>query len=278
MSCTRISLYPITLHRQKRHNSRKASLYISPVFKLKGSVTVEAALAVPFFFLAVLSLFYIIEVMSIRTAIRSGMQYAGKKYAQEAYLKPTVSINSLERDIVQAVGTDRLNRSIVEGGAGGICCDTSRISSVSAILDLKVTYKVQLPIPAFHFATADMQERMRIKGWNGYVKSGITAEDSTTVYITETGMVYHLDYHCNYLELSIRMVPVQNVGELRNESKGKYYPCEHCMGGNTPNGVYITDYGDRYHSSLGCSGLKRTVYAVPLSEAVGKGACSKCGK
>lgn len=277
MSCTRISLYPITLHCQKRHNTRRASLYISPVFKQKGSVTVEAALAVPFFFLAVLSLFYIIEVMSIRTTIRSGMQYAGRKYAQEAYLKPVVSFNSLEQDIVRAVGAKRLNRSIVKGGAGGIHCDASRISPASAILDLKVTYRVQLPIPAFRSA-ANMQEEIRIKGWNGYVKSGITAEDSTTVYITETGMVYHRDYHCSYLELSIRMVPGQDVEELRNEGKGKYYPCEHCMGGNIPSAVYITDYGDRYHSSLGCSGLKRTVYAVPLSEAAGKGACSKCGK
>ncbi|MCQ2507536.1 MAG: pilus assembly protein, partial [Dorea sp.] len=42
--------------------------------------------------------------------------------------------------------------------------------------------------------------------------------------------------------------------------------------------VYVTDYGDRYHSSLSCSGLKRTVYSVPKSEAIGKGACSKCAK
>lgn len=73
-------------------------------------------------------------------------------------------------------------------------------------------------------------------------------------------------------------VAAESVENLRNESQGKYHACEKCMGGRIPASVYITDYGDRYHSTLACSGLKRTVYAIPLSEAVGKGACSKCGK
>lgn len=44
----------------------------------KGSITIEAAFAIPLFFLAVLALFYMMEVMSIRTSVRNGMQYAGK--------------------------------------------------------------------------------------------------------------------------------------------------------------------------------------------------------
>ena len=72
------------------------------------------------------------------------------------------------------------------------------------------------------------------------------------------------------------MVQGKEISGLRNESGGRYYACEHC-GGKGGGPAYITDYGDRYHSSLSCSGLKRTVYAVPLSEVIGKGACSKCG-
>ena len=102
-------------------------------------------------------------------------------------------------------------------------------------------------------------------------------EDDETVYVTETGLVYHRDYHCSYLDLSIHLVSMQEISSLRNKSGGKYYPCEHCAE-QSVGMVYITENGDRYHNSLSCSGLKRTIYAVPLSEVAGKGACSRCSK
>ena len=183
---------------------------------MSASVTVEAAMAVPIFFLAVICLIYLLELMAIGTAVRSGLQYAGKRAAQDAATAPVLMPSRLEADVVESIGADRLARSIVEGGSSGIDCSR------------------------------------------------------------ETGLVYHKDYHCTHLDLSIRMASGEEVSSLRNESGGKYYACEHC-GGGSGGAVYITSYGDRYHSSLSCSGLKRTVYAVPLSEAVGKGACSKCG-
>ncbi|MDE6937540.1 MAG: pilus assembly protein, partial [Lachnospiraceae bacterium] len=116
-----------------------------------------------------------------------------------------------------------------------------------------------------------------IKVWSGYEKEGFLTDDEETVYITETGLVYHRDYHCTHLELSIRMVSSAELESLRNNSGGRYYPCGQCVRLGK-NGVYITNTGDRYHSSLSCSGLKRTIYAVPVSEAVGRRACSRCGK
>ena len=51
---------------------------------LRGSITLEAAAAVPIFFFAVVSLLFLMEIMSIQTAVRSGLQYAGKLAAEEA--------------------------------------------------------------------------------------------------------------------------------------------------------------------------------------------------
>ena len=245
----------------------------------RGSITVEAAFAMPLFFFAVLALCYMSEVMAIRTSIRGGLQYAGKIAAENAYERPVLLAGSIEEELINAVGAERLDRSIVESGSGGVHCEKSYMSMSTGIMELRASYHVYLPLPVFGSVVVPMEESCRVKGWTGYENAGVLAEDEETVYITETGMVYHRDYHCHYLELSARMIPEEMVGDLRNKSQGKYYPCERCVhkGTDTGSGVYITDYGDRYHSSLNCGGLKRTVYAIPLSEAVGKGACSKCG-
>lgn len=262
-------------HMQGFKDTKRTSLCSSGK---RGVVTIEAALAVPLFFFAVLALFYMMEVMTIRTSIRSGMQYAAKQAASEAYVRRWITPGSLEADIVEAVGGDRLERSIVVNGSGGIHCEASRMSAITGILELRVSYQVKLPIPVFAALPVPMEESMQMKGWNGYVRTGFQGQEDDTVYITENGVVYHRDYHCNYLELSIRMVSFSEIGALRNESQGKYHACERCVHGEAASQVYLTDYGDRYHNSLNCSGLKRTIYAVPLSEAAGKGACSKCSK
>ncbi len=67
------------------------------------------------------------------------------------------------------------------------------------------------------------------------------------------------------------------IESLRNKSGGAYYACRLCDASQKAGNYYITDYGANYHKSIGCSGLKRTVYAVKLKEVDGRGACSKCG-
>lgn len=257
----------------KHSHAGRTSVFTS----VKASITIEAAMAVPFFFFAVICLLYLMEIMAIQTAVRSGLQFAGKKVAQEASIVTVIAPSKIESDVVNGIGADRLERSIIVGKSGGIDCGRSWISSRTGIGELTAEYKIKLPIPAFKVPPMTYRQTIRIKAWTGYEKEAFGSDSDETVYVTETGIVYHKDYHCTHLELSIRMVSPEEIGNLRNTGGGKYYPCEHCMKNNGA-GVYITDTGDRYHSSLSCSGLKRTVYAVPLSEVIGKGACSRCGQ
>lgn len=142
---------------------------------------------------------------------------------------------------------------------------------VSLVLALTESASIQM---AKNYRRADMNRAVECV-FAEYQKELLEHYD--VFYVTENGLVYHKDYHCSYLDLSIRMTHMGTVSDLRNESGGRYYPCEHCMKGNAGT-IYITNFGDRYHSSLSCSGLKRTIYAIPVSEAAGKGACSKCGR
>ncbi len=256
--------------------SGRASVFAS----FKGSVTVEAAFAVPIFFFAVVCLLYLMEMMSIQTAIRSGLQEAGKNMAQEASvltkIVPFTIQSQVQEDVVNSVGVERLDRSIIQNGSNGINCEGTYMTPSTGIAKLSVTYQVKIPVPFFGIPLVTCQETMQVKAWTGYTNTIFGGESDETVYVTETGVVYHKDYHCTHLDLSIHMVSAGEVEELRNEDGGKYYPCERC--GRAGGNVYITDTGNRYHSSISCSGLKRTIYAVPLSEVIGKGACSRCGR
>ena len=71
---------------------------------LRGSITLEAAAAVPIFFFAVVSLLFLMEIMSIQTAVRSGLQYAGKLAAEEAYPTAVLRPGKVEQDVTAAIG------------------------------------------------------------------------------------------------------------------------------------------------------------------------------
>lgn len=246
---------------------------------VSASVTVEAVLCVPLFLYAAVSLIWMLELRSIQSAVRCGLQSAGKQVAESFAEIPVLNPISLHADLVNAVGKEKMDRSMIVGGSGGVSCKRSWAIPGMGVLELTAEYEVELPVPVFHIPVLHYKEKMRMKTWTGYVKTyeaGIG--DNELVYVTETGIVYHRNYQCTYLEPSVRSVAKTQLGELRNSSGGIYHLCERCgwMPGNDGN-CYVTDYGDRYHTSLSCSGLKRKVYTVPLSEVKGKGACSKCG-
>ena len=255
------------------YNAGKASVFTS----LKGSITVEAAIAVPLFFFAVICLIYLFEIMAVKTAVYSGLSYAGRNVMQESYPISIVIPENIEKDVIRAIGEEQLERSIVVGGSSGIDCSNSYMLPGTGIGRIVAEYEVELPVPVFLVKGITQTESIRIKAWTGYEKGLSGIYDEETVYVTETGLVYHKDYHCTYLELSIRMVRIEEIEGLRNNAGGKYYACRLCQSGKDGQ-IFITGDGNKYHGSLTCSGLKRTVYAIPLSEVIGKGACTRCGR
>lgn len=122
-------------------------------------------------------------------------------------------------------------------------------------------------------------QRAIVRAWVGYTGEGFWKDASEqVVYITPEGSVCHRSRDCTYLRLSVQSLSAAALETARNHSGGKYTPCEYCVkNAGAASLVYITDYGNSYHNSSGCQGLKRTVMAVPWSEAKGRPFCSRCG-
>lgn len=243
----------------------------------KGSMTVEAALTIPMFLFAVLCLVYLLEIQSIRISVHSAAQGAAKNAAEDIVTIPVLNLLKMSSDMVSLIGADRLERSIIEGGRSGISCLGSWYQPSTGEIHVYVTYKIQLPFPGFMNMRARQKDEFIVKAWTGYEKPDVKDGDGQIVYITDTGSVYHTNYQCSYLQLSIRFLPSSGISGLRNQSGGRYRSCEKCVHGSAMAGVYVTNSGNRYHNSLNCSGLKRSIRAVQKSKVSGKAACSRCG-
>ncbi len=146
-------------------------------------------------------------------------------------------------------------------------------------VELKAVYRMRLPVAMLGNIQFQIVQEAKCRKWTGYQTGQDEKEDDGWLYYTEHGTVYHASRGCTYLDLSIRGVTYAQAAAARNKSGGKYHKCERCGNAGPGHGmVYITNYGDRYHSSLTCSGIKRSVYMIRKSEAVDKKMCSKCGK
>lgn len=272
-------------------SSKRTSLII---FLRKGSMTLEASFVLPFFLFAVLNILFAVNIISAQSRVSAALHQVGNKmaFAGYAYEKTTGSIlpdglsgvvlsqGYARGKILECVGREYLDQSCVEGGSDGVSLAGSSIMGEGDVIDLKVSYRVRPFIRLMGFEDFAMSQRYYGRAWTGYdVNGGADDRDveDPMVFITESGTVYHLDRNCTYLNPSVQSVRSGDLAGLRNQSGGRYYACGSCSGTGTNGQVYITEYGDSYHSRINCPGLKRTIYTVPLSQTGGRGRCSKCG-
>ena len=260
---------------------------------LKASVTVEAALALPIFLFAMTSLLFLTEIGRCQLKVSGEMADCGRMIASYGYAAEHLS----EGELAEAAGagaqvmtsayvTGRINSALEEDRLlsdlvmGGAVCDPFRVDGGDHRICLRTWYILKIPVASFGIFRIPVSQEMVFRSWSGYTGDGEgpAAEDDPYVYITETGTVYHTDRSCTHLSLSITDIPLSGVAAARNADGGKYYPCERCMRGAAPGHVYIASTGDRYHSSRFCSGLKRTIRRIRLSETGGRPPCSRCSR
>ena len=272
-------------------SARKRISAHAPDRFFRASMTLEACFVLPFFLFAFLNIISIVEIYRLQGNVSLAMHETAKQMAVSGYEYRELGgessiLTSLyaARKVRAKLGTAYLDNAPIAGGASSIVWLKSSVMCEDDCIDLIAEYRIKPPAAVVGFLQCIMYNRMRTRAWTGYDNAGSDMGDGfgeKIVYITPDGSVYHNSRGCTYLRLSISAIDSSFLETHRNESGEKYYPCESCAdsGGECSfNTVYITNYGNRYHTTLGCSKLKRTILAVPISEAGSRGACSKCAK
>lgn len=257
-----------------------------------GSMTVEAALIMPIFIFAIMNMLSIADIIRVHSNIQAAMTETVKEMAVYGYAYDKFTdgeehnlIGSiLGKEIAKAkvkniAGREYLDHSVIKDGSDGLWFICSDIMYQDDMIDLVVRYRVR---PLFQIAAWNdifMINRCRMHAWTGYDTTPKThpgEEKEQMVYVTEYGEVYHTTRACTHLKLSISATSKADIDSQRNEYGEKFSKCDKCGRNGSSDVVYITNMGNKYHTTLSCSGLKRTIKEVPISKA-GVPPCQKCG-
>ena len=215
-------------------------------------------MTIPLFLFAIMCLVYLLEIQAIRFSMETATHGAAKITRREIpAIHPFFNPVKFQADLVNLTEAERLDRSIISGGSSGIRCWATYYDSNDESCTLKFRINCSFQFPEYTGIRLKQEHEFQVKAWTGYADQNEAEGEESIVYITETGIVYHTDYRCSYLQLSVQFVPAASVEDLRNESGGIYHACDKYVHGESMAGVYITNYGTKYHNSLNCSGLKR---------------------
>lgn len=237
----------------------------------KASLTVEAALVFPLFLLVMVIILFFFRVLQVTHITQGALSATGSWLilnAREDEEPVWKAVGYFQKELVGESFPDHY----LMGGRAGIGFDGTSLDG--EYVDLKIRYQCRLPVSLFGLRAIPIVQRVRMKKWTGYHKDA--GEEGSTeeaiVYITPEGQVYHTAMDCTHLRLSTRIMG------RRDSIAAGYTACQIC---GKEQGMYayyyVTEEGKRYHTRLTCSGLKRTVYMVRISEAEGRSACSRCG-
>ena len=291
------------LWKWKKTAGRRVSFSVSlqmgrNMAKVKGSMTVEAALGFTLFLFFMALMAAPLSVMDTRRQVQAGLEAEGERIAQYAYaaadfaeigepgllsdLSRSGLLSGLSREAVCRTVENRVKTAEGTGRAVDFSAAKSRILEDGETIDLIVDYAIRLPFPVFFLDEIPQQARCIRRAWTG--KDGLGAEGSgrgdeenEIVYMGKDGSRYHRSRTCHYLYNDLRAVPAAEVKDLRSQSGNRYRPCAVC-GGLGGTVVYVMPSGESYHFRKDCSSIAAYVRAVPLKSVEHLGACSYCSR
>lgn len=275
--------------RQKR---KGASRFVS----CEGAVTVETVLVLPVFLSVICGLLMMGNLLLTEAKIQYALARTADIYAAQKAVENINTVKKNNNTGKSAKGIEKMadallktanlqvifssvysssssNENSIVGGRTGIMVSAS-VDEEQETVEVAASYRLKIEIPFINHVAFFRKASVKQRIYSGYVEHGgeKNTEDNGVVYVTENGSVYHTSLSCTHISLHISGSDMKKMLIQK-----KLHPCDKCIREGEPlSSVYITKYGDKYHSTLHCSGLKRTVRAIPKEEAKGMKMCSRC--
>lgn len=245
---------------------------------MSASITLEASVIVPLYVFVFAVFCYFLVILNFQVKVDKALYNAARTMAKCTYTYDageavdTVAATAL---VISEVGSKNIQNMGIIGGVAGFHFLFSDFGD--EIVDLVVQYNIKLPFPVIGTHYLSFMQRARTRSFIGVMPDD-SSQNGNYVYITETGSVFHKTLECTYLKLSIREVLTTDAKQMRNREEEAYSLCEICGDlSYEPPYTYITDYGNRYHYSCNCSGLKRGIMKINVKDVGMYRPCSRCG-
>ncbi len=237
-------------------------------------MTVEASLVMPVFIMAMVAIAYMGNMILCQDKVQWALTRVANEASIENAIKGTASNKSTvyyRAKMNAYLSAVPLRLSLAE----------SDMSGKNEEIKVTATYYMRVPFADFFNLRCRFRQTVHTRAFVGVDDRSNQDKEECNVYIAPTGSVYHKNKDCTYLKLTISEYLYEDVAALRNTSGGKYKPCDVCCSDhivqkNEP--VIITNYGDRYHITRGCSGIKRSISEISINNVGKRSPCSKCGR
>lgn len=281
----------------EKRTDRKAHL---PLYKLLGSISLEAAMVFPIFFFSVWffwqSFLLILTEMTVVREMKNTTEIIQSAGFAERYEK---------KDDIEDF------RFIYEGAIKAALL--SEVSSPASLHSLKVTNeneKMVVTAEVDFYCSVPLFPKMRITflkncvvnpylgEWEenkfstkaptetegtqliedtGDAGDEKSEEEDIYVYVTAYGSVYHTSVSCSKLTCSVSEISESDISTARNSEGKKYRECDVCKNVVHNGKVYISASGEKYHYTPQCKSYHHAYTKVKLSELDGMRPCSICG-
>lgn len=252
-----------------------------------ASLTVEAALELPLFFLCMMLILHLSVVFRAAAEFSGRMTQAAEQLSLFAYSRAYEDSNHLLRGALSDVWVHSqvipkaADREAIQHPSFLLSSFLKEDSRISLVL----TYQIKAPVSVIRLPWKVFVQKITIRGFTG--RKGVSGEkggedsvvETREVYVTDSGTVYHTDADCSHLKLTVAQITRPQLKTVRNYKGSIYKSCRYCGSKNPGSStVLVNPYGDAWHTSSACPGLKRSIRTVHADDVHDLRECLDCAK